>query len=177
MKNARKACAFVLGAALFAPVLASAQNNMPGQQPGQQAAPAVAQPAVAAPAQPSYKDLVAKRKTLLEQKKVRKEKLAQDKKALAQQEEKEIAAVRSDKTLTRTQKHAKIVAIRKNYTDQRKGMWVGFKKDMGGIGSDIAGVGKDMEFWKKAHHKKATKVAKKHTAAVKTTAVAPVSAQ
>ena len=172
MKNARKACAFVLGAALFAPVLASAQNNTPPVQPAQQATPAV----TPTPAQPNYKDLMAKKKTLLQQKKARKAKLLQDKKALAQKEQQEIAAVKGDKTLTKAQKKAKIADIKKNYTTQRKGMWADFKKDMGGIGHDIASVGKDMEFWKKSHHKKATKVAKKHKAAVKTNAGAAPAA-
>jgi uncharacterized protein YycO len=65
MKNTRKACAFVLGAALFAPVLASAQNNnmngmnMPAQT-GQQAAPAP----TAAAVQPGQKQLKKELKSL-----------------------------------------------------------------------------------------------------------------
>lgn len=170
MKNAYKACAFVLGAALFAPALASAQNNMPGQPGQQQAAPA----AMPTTAKPSYKDLVAKKKTLLQQKKARKAKLAQDKKALAMQEKKEIAAVNADKTLTKAQKKAKIAAIKKDYTGQRKGMWANFKKDMGGIGHDLAGVGHDMKFWHSSHHHgKAKKIAKKMKAHAKAAPAAP----
>ena len=58
MKNARKACAWVMGAALFVPALALAQNNMNGMnmpQNGQQQAQPAAAPTHKKPAHAKHK--------------------------------------------------------------------------------------------------------------------------